>query len=630
MKVLRGYFAVLRAIARFFLPKKKKSFDATMKYVDVTRPCLLAVNDNGSWSRRQNYPYYIFLILFLTGFGSCSGMGGPGAGGLGGSGLQGDPASGGGGDDGGTTIQDGTGGGGSPEAMPPVSIPAPTLQSNLTLAYNAAAGTETGYVPYIGTPGAADPGEGNQVLVSADVITAQLETPQFPPFKKGGLGGILTTFISIAHAEPASMDVLPELPEDLSICNVVGNTCCPINPDGSFECYLPTDMSIEQIYAAVITPDGEVGAPVEEAVHANLLWVAAKPSVSKPVVDKIYSLVEGKMVKTQLSDGNWRVTGDQNNGYEDFAASGNSFGFDSMNNLFGVLDAGDGIGLYHLDPLLGTVQWLETATSARAADYTVIKYVNENLLYGILEKTAQNNARIFYALDDFDALKYGLDETFGNSIEFIKSDDKSAEGIDLTHSRTITFDVDADGYVLVVFEDEDGAIRIRMSDGDENRFGREISLAGTHEFIDIQIFHKNTSATDYGKALLLDRPSNRLWIVEYNHKIIFPPPPDFNFEIKSFSKSVDLGENKNPQAFVLNSDKTKAYVINQGDETLTVVDLTKDIPESMVTATIQLADYVPDKQLTYIPNSITYKDGHLFVGSEGIRGQLVINTSSIN
>ena len=101
-----------------------------------------------------------------------------------------------------------------------------------------------------------------------------------------------------------------------------------------------------------------------------------------------------------------------------------------------------------------------------------------------------------------------------------------------------------------------------------------------------------------------------------------------------------LGSSKNPQSFVFNSDKSRVFVVNQGDDTISVVTLVdaegnvrsvSDMESDIVT--INLSDYLNGKAFAVTANKAAYYstiDGdYLLVGSEGIRGAIVVDLNAV-
>jgi len=106
--------------------------------------------------------------------------------------------------------------------------------------------------------------------------------------------------------------------------------------------------------------------------------------------------------------------------------------------------------------------------------------------------------------------------TPAKQIQFLLEDFDDSNVNKIIHHRTVAFDVDG-SYALVVFADNEGKIRIRMGANnvalrDRKRFGGKTPLEGNYDIKDIQIYHKNISATESGKVLLLDSLNNQVGI----------------------------------------------------------------------------------------------------------------------
>lgn len=69
--------------------------------------------------------------------------------------------------------------------------------------------------------------------------------------------------------------------------------------------------------------------------------------------------------------------------------------------------------------------------------------------------------------------------------------------------------------------------------------------------------------------------------------------------------------------------------LHSGSSTVSVISIPTDASLPQVVATVNLADSLSGKSVTLTPSTIVYSNGYLLVGCEGIKGNIVVNTSGI-
>ncbi|MDO8518643.1 MAG: hypothetical protein Q7T11_00585, partial [Deltaproteobacteria bacterium] len=536
-----------------------------------------------------------------------------------------DPAGGGGGETGGgggSVAGPGSGGMSGPQA----SIPAPSLKKTLV------ANTDSnGVAPTVGYGAIEDPAFRTpqyQVLVSEVPMTPEEEISLFPwsgqgephgtmallarifsPFGKGGLRGILKWSHSLLPFAFAQTDA--PLPEgfDPSICDRVGVlACCPITSDGSFECY-PRSANGQELY--VYTTDGrrlsepQVMKTIDTVFYAGLPVkdVAADPASGDGA--SIHILTDGIGTKITSQMGEVAIQGDYRADYATIpATNAGQMAYDGTKISFAKPEFVESIQREVLielndlvpDAIVGLFGDIEanpdaevapeqTRTTMDATDYENDQFIIPNTnKYRVKKPTNGEN----HVVREPKSTNLPLRERIwhpsdpARHLEFLSPGELGA-GIQVRD--TITFDIDTNGYGLVVFQvvepDPDNPdqqitnFRLRLVNNgppDRKVFGGSERYTGSYQFADLQVYHGNSGRPDTdlnneGKALLLDKNGNKLWQVKFNYQ---GPPSVGKYITMNEAESFSLGTDKDSKAFVLHGNK--AYVAN-GDDTLTEVTL---------------------------------------------------------
>lgn len=195
----------------------------------------------------------------------------------------------------------------------------------------------------------------------------------------------------------------------------------------------------------------------------------------------------------------------------------------------------------------------------------------------------------------------------------------------LTHRRTIAFDVAGSYTALVVFEDAYGKLRLRVG-SPGHRFGGENPFPGTaedYDFKDLQIYYNPIPSPHSRKALLLDAKRARVALIEYNFFFFAAGPLFIESPYVKIAGWIQLGQGKNPQSFVLNAYKSKAYILNQGDNTVSVLNLVTPAPQ--LESEINLANAIPSKELSIKPTKIILSpdEENLIITTEDLRSTII-------
>lgn len=531
-------------------------------------------------------------------------------------------------------------------APPPTSIIviSNVVDTSRVLAYNS---DDSNYVPVVGDAGTVSSSD-----TTTDISTLQIATKA---------DAFDSTVVSLSLARSAQADDLDPLIDidgsTESICDDEGVSCWPVNADGSFEAYAElSTQSTASIYYTLVDAAGVIVnnvdstgletafETVEEHVNNSLIWVAQNPQDIQLATDGFFGVLGQDMLtqikyNSELSAGRFQVVGDYLTSYKSADAVGAaSIAFDEASNLT-LRQPEAGIDIFSslaTTDLLSFTDSGRDVTVANTEEYTQLKFANDGMKFvrKPLEVRAESEY-IYNALDGSTEVAF-LEMSDGlyhdGTSDFVKV------------SSALIFDVDSAGYALVVFEDDRGGMRVRMGTSDasvledDRRFGGETSLtASDYNFLDIQIFHQNSSGSDLGEALLLDSLNNKLWMVSFNH---YADAADDVRSVTLEDDAIDLGSSKNPQSFVFNSDKSRVFVVNQGDDTISVITLVDaegnvrtvtDMESDIVT--INLSDYLNGKAFTVTANKAAYYstiDGdYLLVGSEGISGAIVVDLDAV-
>jgi len=430
-------------------------------------------------------------------------------------------------------------------------------------------------------------------------------------------------FMSTAHAETTNM-----------ICSRSGVMCWPITMTGEFEAY-PSAASQHYIY---ITDGTKISTGITATPNTHLLWLAKAPKeiTNGPTnftyednsANVFWALTQDIGAAIVETDYVFKVVGSHGDNYKMFDASGTTqLAYDSGNHKLGsnILNSGLPIDSFTATDLVSTAFSLDGTTTVPDTEiYNKVKYtVDGKLRFVRKPNSGKGIENIYYALNSStDEITFFDDSTWSET---------TLLGISAV-TNTIAFDVESSGTGLVLFEAND-SLRFRMAYG-AHRYGGTSALGitctydsdGLCNYRDLQIYRENSSTTEYGRALLLDKDNNRVGSVRYNYQ---------DGTGSAVITWIALGIGKTPVSMVLNGDKSKAYVLNQGDDTVSVLTLTNAQGSLLRAANItieslDLKTYLNGINATITPTSLIYttstsgKNG-LVVMSEGLKGAIVVD-----
>ena len=434
-------------------------------------------------------------------------------------------------------------------------------------------------------------------------------------------------FMSTAHAETTN-----------TICSRSGVMCWPITMTGEFEAY-PSAASQHYIY---ITDGTKISTGITATPITHLLWLAKAPKeITNGPTDFTYednsanvfwALTQDIGAAIIETDDIFKVVGSHGDSYKMFDAAGTTqLAYDSDNHKLGsnILNSGLPIDSFAATDLVSTAFSLDGTTTVPDTEiYNKVKYTADGKLRFVRKPNSGKGIEsIYYGVNS------GTDE-----ITFFDSSDSTSLGIDNV-TNTIAFDVESSGTGLVLFEGNDSSLRFRMAypsgrSSSYTRLGGTSYLGltcaydsdGLCNYRDLQIYRENSSPTEYGRALLLDKDNNRVGSIRYNYQ---------DGTGSAVITWIALGDGKTPVAIVFNSDKSKAYILNQGDGTVSVLSLTnaQGSPLRAANITIENLDlktYLNGISATITPTSLTYTTStsgknYLVVMSEGLKGAIVVD-----
>ncbi|MCP5463984.1 MAG: putative metal-binding motif-containing protein [Deltaproteobacteria bacterium] len=186
--------------------------------------------------------------------------------------------------------------------------------------------------------------------------------------------------------------------------------------------------------------------------------------------------------------------------------------------------------------------------------------------------------------------------------------------------------MNSSGYALVAYKDLGGKLRLRVSNG-ETSFGGTAPLKYSGEepyFSDIKFAADDT-------ALLLDSANKKVWKATINKDT-----ETLSVDIEMAGAegvSVGLGA----RAIMFNNRRTRAYVLNEGDETVTIMNIKAGDSERsrfrdrfIPSGTINLSDYVPGKALSFEPKAAIAQDGKIIVASKKTKALLFLDMDTFS
>ncbi|MFH1355880.1 MAG: hypothetical protein ABII18_01995 [bacterium] len=494
----------------------------------------------------------------------------------------------------------------------------PSLQKNM-LAFKSDSGDN---VPVVGLENAiADFADGDQVIISDVELEAEvacLEKGSTDRWFEGSMvKKISNLVISEAHAEETAA----------SICDDEDKTCCPIQDDGSFECFYPlVDQSVASVFISVVDSDGNyvTDEVTEETIQPNLMYLRNSPDDVAKLDDTLYALGDTKGVSF-VTDTESELRVDD---YEKFEAAQNASKMDysSEDGLVGVLTESGGIQLFEKDG--DDITYLgddETDTDENAISYTFIRPINGFLYFGF-EQDVSSEAYIMYSTTD------ELYDTESHRKIFIMEDEDS-----LTHTKTLAYDEIDIGwsgeFTIAAYVDNLSQIRLRLiktlGENAADRLDGSVWKTTTDASIkDLQIYYDDNS--EIVNFAILDDMNNKIRIGSYDD--VTDAGITYNIDDE---KAVDVGSS--PESMHYSATSGKLYVLSQGAKNVAVIPLMSDtetiVATPAISTTIDLTGLITDyaeKGITLSPNSMTFLDASdkIIVGDATTKAAIEVDVSA--
>ncbi|MBF0106918.1 MAG: putative metal-binding motif-containing protein [Deltaproteobacteria bacterium] len=488
-----------------------------------------------------------------------------------------------------------------PKVTPAASLPLPEARKQVAVSPD-----QNDSMAVVGFEGAAEYKAGYKIAVSTTAIEPVVSCNEPTIFEKAK-----EMLMPRAYAQS----------EAQSVCESDGVGCCDVNPDGSYECFLSlVNESVSEVYVALIDDFGNVSNPVIEQVRGNLKYVREKPTDVAVVGDDVYTVTDGKIVRVgyDSTTENFKTAGDKDTGYKEAETVGTQIVYypNATQDVLAVRNETGGICL-NAKTSTGTENCTsETIKTVDGAEkYSVLKYANGIGYVGVRvqEGSATNAASVFDVCEGIGLCGHN-DINTRNDFDYITDSDG------LSFRETIAFDINKNNKGIFVFKDADNKIRIRFSDG-LNRFGGKTEFTGVAS-IDV----KDIKLISDTKALMLDGTNNKVWQIEIDEN-----NETVTHVLNSAVNGVAVG--KKPVSMQFNSDMSRAYVLNETDETVDVINL-KNSDNSVrvkpeVVATKNLKDALSGKTLDIAPKAMVIEKNQIVVASEALKSLVFVDKDNI-
>jgi hypothetical protein len=497
-----------------------------------------------------------------------------------------------------------------PESAPVATMPGAYLQGG-SLAFKSDSGDN---VPVVGLENAiADFADGDQVIISDIELEAEVACLEkgSPAFAQGyGAASLVKKIsnlvISEAHAEETAA----------SICDDEDKKCCPIQDDGSFECFYPlVDQSVASVFISVVDEDGNyvTDEVTEETIQPNLMYVQNAPSDVAALDGSLFSLGNSKGTSF-VTDTESELRVDE---YEKFEAEGSKLGFSSNDDLVGVLDDAAGIRLYDKagDDITDTG---EIASDESASSYTFMRTHHNVIYYGF-----EQEANLVGYIDA--AARIGEEEDGDHDPIMITTGDDGifhTKTLAYTHKIGIMFD----DYTSFAFVDDSSNIRLRTIKGD-----------GTATRYDGAIWKTTEEASVKDLVSYYDDDSDKIYLAVLDNSFSKLYVGNFSIATETTTLGTELSLGSTPTGMVYSENSGKLYILNQGSKNINIVKLMEysNSPlNSPTMTTIELDDYITglaEKGITLSPNSVSFTPAgdSLVVGDATTRGVIEVDISEL-
>ncbi|MBX7149855.1 hypothetical protein K1X76_12360 [bacterium] len=552
----------------------------------------------------------IFILLLIFGLNACAGLGGGATGPAGeenGNGELGSPGSGGG------------------NLLPQSSIDPPGLTKGHVVAYAPDANQDT---PVIGDAGSVD----TTGMSDAD---------------------------SDGYADMFSVEVATDASEATPVT-------CPLKMDGSFECNVP-NTTVASTLTVAVTDGSQKSEAITETPNPALLYTRSVPKdmaylTSDPIGNNyLAGVTDNGGIKITETDGNFAVMNSFDDYYSDASLDvpigTEGLAVDTTGKL-AALQPDEGLELFDILNFRQDIpDFLRTGSVT----------VPDTFKYTQLKLAGDNNLRFVRWTSD--AIRY--DEHIHNVLDINFNIPIKSAGDSYNASKVITFDsfqFAGDYYGLAIFEDygsetpfwnpdvpdivaandpsNDKTKIVLTSKRTNPAFVKKVfELPGKPSNYSIQdfiLYRNNTAPSNplpsknnyYGAGLLLDKQSHSVYLVGFN--VI----ERYGSVVELLAPAaIDLGTNKKPIKAVLNTTKTKVFILT-ADDSIMLMDLQPTGAISYSTMknslkTFDLSTLITDKtveikadNLAHYQNTTTGKE-YLIVTAKGLKGSMVVDVEKV-
>lgn len=398
---------------------------------------------------------------------------------------------------------------------------------------------------------------------------------------------------------------------------------CAVQTNNAVECFFNSqNQSPQKLYFTLGDANHKKYSDVySESIQPSMYYVKQAPQDLLYAKNELYVITQNQGVEIVFSetDQKKQVQGAYTENYEAFATQDSKIIYDDKNDFFATLNQQTGLSLLKQ---IGNQVWQNVAsyTQNKATQFTVFKNYGETIYYGIEQNNAEEAS--LYNLYENTAHYSNLADLQYDHLQFLNSTNNlDVMGQKILHKKTLGFDFNSDGFALILFQDSMNQFRLRAVNASGSVIGGKRTLhspyANTFDFQDIQFY-------DHDRALILDKLNDRLWVVEFNQedKIL-------SAQLNHF---VQVGHS--PVQMRMNQDKTQVYVLNEVDESISIVSLaSSDLSKRYhpeILGTFYLKDLFPKKSFNFAPQTLTLSETSLFVGSTKTQSILEIPFSELD
>lgn len=427
-------------------------------------------------------------------------------------------------------------------------------------------------------------------------------------------------------------------------------SCWDTDDAGNFEAF-PLGMNDSEFEVFLTDGTNVLSESVQERPNTHILYFREEPKDFKDG----FAITNNKVLRVAgegLDD--YKVYGDYKENYRKFDADGAvELASDVLGQTFSYRTP-DEIRAYSYRTVEGNDVELvndEIVFNGIERDITKLKRVGRkySILYSekfIRNEITDNILVIDIANNNFDQIEYiWPSQVNPNGIpqgrrraqvvddeNIIREVSVTPLAFDFSHNYPITA-------MRIKYSDQSIVYKLKMGTRDIELFrNADTSLNledQDYNLIDLQVYRENISDDEPALALLLDKANNQVAYIEFTYRNNTP------FEIRPL-EWIALGENKSPTSMTLSGDKSTAFILNEGDETVTVLPLKRSNANQFYTidqirnniSEVSLLNYLNGRDIPLLPKNIAYNsdlngNDRLLITSGGLKGALVIPVNSI-